>query len=239
MDNIHVAVVLASGKGRRMGTVKNKVFLTVGRKPLLFYALNAFEKNAFIKKIVIVARDEERSAIRKIIRVSGFKKVVDIITGGDERQISALNSLQYLAKKLDKKTNPIVLFHNGANPFVSQEEINQCIIIAKEYGACAVARPTKDTIKEVTRSGTVTRTLDRKKLWNIQTPQAIRFRLAYKAFQYAQEKKFIGTDDVSLVERLGKKVKILPGSPYNFKITDPIDLELARLIFRKFKKSLS
>lgn len=230
-----IAIILASGIGKRMGTDKNKVFLTIGRKPILFYALNTFEKNAAIKKIIITARQKELNQIEKLTHKFGFKKIESIILGGVRRQDSAFNALQYLYQKIRGKKNPVIIFHNGANPFVTHEEIDQSIKMAKKYGACVVAHPTKDTIKEVNSNGIVVRTLERKKLWNMQTPQAIQFHLAYKAFSNAHEDKFVGTDDTSLVERLGRKVKIIHGSPYNFKITYPIDLELARIIFQSFK----
>ena len=126
-----------------------------------------------------------------------------------------------------------MLFHNGANPFVTQKEINQSVTEAGKHGACVVAHPTKDTVKEVDEKGLVMKTLERKKLWSMQTPQAIEFQLAHEAFSKADQDGFLGTDDVSLVERLGKEVKVINGSSYNFKITHPIDLELANLIIRK------
>ena len=91
----------------------------------------------------------------------------------------------------------------------------------------------RDTIKEVKKNGIVIKTLDREKLWSMQTPQTIKFSIAYKAFSKAFKDNFLGTDDVSLVERIGEKVKIIEGSVYNFKITRPIDLELAKIIVKK------
>ena len=230
-----IAVILASGKGKRMKMDKNKVLLTIGKKPLLFYTLNVFEKNSDIKKIIITIRQEELATIKKLSLK--FKKIESIILGGSERQNSAFNALQYLNEKIGNKDNPIIVFHNGSNPFVTHKEISQSIKMAKKYGACAVAHPTKDTIKEVDTNGMVVKTLERKRLWNMQTPQAIQFRLAMKAFLSAYKDNFIGTDDTSLVERLGGKVKVIQGSPYNFKITNQTDLKLAKVIFRDFKKT--
>lgn len=232
---MNIAIVLASGIGKRMGAGKNKVLLNIGKKPVVFYALNAFEKNPNIEKIVIVTRVEEIAGFRKLFKKYDLKKVVAVIAGGKERQDSAYNALKYLEKEIGKKRKTIVIFHNGANPFVTQEEINQSIKMAKKHGACVVAHPTRDTVKEVDKKGLVARTLERKKLWNMQTPQAIHFELALQAFQKACEDNFLGTDDVSLVERLGKEVKVIEGSLHNFKITTPLDLELAKIILRNYE----
>lgn len=233
---MNIAVILASGIGKRMGAGKNKTLLFLEGKPLIYWTLKSFEKCKEIEGMLIVIRKEEIELAKNIVRKYKIKKVVGIIEGGKERQFSGLNAVLYLNKTIKDKTKTIVLFHNGANPFVTPEEISEVIVNAKRYGASAVAHPTKDTIKKVDKNGLVVETLDRSKLWNMQTPQAIKFPLAFKAFTKAEKDDFIGTDDVSLVERLGKKVKIIEGSKYNFKITTPLDLELAKIIIKGIKK---
>ncbi len=233
---MNIGIILASGIGKRMDAGKNKVLLKLGGKPIVFHALKAFEKCKDIDGILIVIRKEEIELAKKIIGEYKIKKVIDIIEGGKERQFSGLNAILYLNEILKDKAKAVVLFHNGANPFVTSEEISESIKNAKKYGAAVVAHPTKDTIKEIDKNGLAVKTLDRSKLWNMQTPQTIKFPLAYKAFTKADKDNFIGTDDVSLVERLGKKVKIIEGSNYNFKITTPLDLELAKIIIKNFKK---
>jgi 2-C-methyl-D-erythritol 4-phosphate cytidylyltransferase len=232
---MNIGIILASGIGKRMKAGKNKVLLLLGGKPLILHTLKAFEKCQEIDGILIVIRKDEIKLAENIVKKHKIKKVVGIIEGGKERQFSGLNAILYLDKIIKDKAGAIVLFHNGANPFVTSEEINESIRNAKKYGACAVAHPTKDTIKEVDRNGLVIKTLDRSKLWNMQTPQSIKFPLAYEAFTKAEKDNFIGTDDVSLVERLGKKVKIIEASENNFKITTPKDLELAKIVIKKFK----
>lgn len=233
---MNIAVILASGIGKRMGAGKNKALLFLEGKPLIYWTLKSFEKCKEIEGMLIVIRKEEIELAKNIVRKYKIKKVVGIIEGGKERQFSGLNAILYLNKTIKDKTKTIVLFHNGANPFVTSEEISEVIVNAKKYGASAVAHPTKDTIKKVDKNGLVVETLDRSKLWNMQTPQAIKFPLAFKAFTKAEKDNFIGTDDVSLVERIGKKVKIIEGSKYNFKITTPLDLELAKIIIKGIKK---
>jgi 2-C-methyl-D-erythritol 4-phosphate cytidylyltransferase len=232
----NIAIILASGIGKRMGAGKNKILLELGGKPLIFHALKAFEKCQEISEILIVIRSEEIELAKNIVKKYKVKKVIGIIEGGKERQFSGLNAILYLNKIIKDKSKAIVIFHNCANPFVTSEEINESIKNAKKYGACAVAHPTKDTIKEVDKKGMVLKTLDRSKLWNMQTPQSIKFPLALKAFTKADKDNFIGTDDVSLVERLGRKVKIIEASESNFKITTPKDLALAKIIIKNIKK---
>lgn len=221
--------------GKRMNTGKNKVFLNLGKRPVIFYAISAFEKNTDIKKIIVVAKEEELADFQKLSKKYNFKKIKAIISGGEERQDSAYNALKHLEKEFGKNKKAVVIFHNGANPFVAKQEISQSIREAKKHGACVVAHPTKDTVKEVNGRGFVIKTLERKKLWNMQTPQAICFNLALKAFSKASRDNFLGTDDVSLVERLGKKAKVIQGSSNNFKITTPLDMELAKIIIRNYE----
>lgn len=232
---MNVGIILASGIGKRMGAGKNKVLLKISGKPLIFYTLKAFEKCKEVDKILVVIGRGEIKFAEKIVEKYQIRKIIGIIEGGKERQFSGLNAVVYLNKVLKDKVGAVAIFHNAANPFVTPEEIARSIASAKKYGAAAAAHPTKDTIKEVDGNGAVVKTLDRSKLWSMQTPQAIKFSLACEAFTRADKENFIGTDDVSLVERLGKKVKIIEGSQYNFKITTPLDFELAKIIIKKMK----
>lgn len=230
---MHYAIILASGMGKRMMSKKNKVLLNLNKKPLIFWCLKTFEKCSLIGKIIITSRQGEIDELRKIIKKNNFKKVVVILEGGAERQHSAKIGLDWLTRNLEPKKDSVVLFHNGANPFVSLEEIKATILAAEKVGAAAVALPTTDTIKEVDQKNLVVKTLDRSRLWNMQTPQGLRFDWAKKAFNKAEKDCFLGTDDISLAERLGKRAQIVLASPINFKITRPIDLELAKIIFKK------
>ena len=230
---MHYAIILASGMGKRMQSGKNKVLLTLNKKPLIFWCLKTFESSPLIKKIVITSRQGEIQEIEKIIKKNKFKKIAIVLEGGRERQYSAQIGLDWIDKELKPKKDEVVLFHNGANPFVSSGEIKETIEMARKFGAAAVALPAVDTIKEVDEKKMVIKTLDRSKLWNMQTPQGLRLDWAKKSFGQAEKDCFLGTDDISLAERLGKRAKIVLASPFNFKITRPIDLELAKIIFKK------
>jgi 2-C-methyl-D-erythritol 4-phosphate cytidylyltransferase len=184
---------------------------------------------------VLVVGEKEKSSFRQIVKKYRFKKVRGIISGGKERQDSSYAGIDFVENFFDKKNKSgmVLLFHNGANPFVTPLEISTCVVEAKKRGACAVAHKTKDTIREVNPRGLSIQVLDRSKLWNMQTPQAIQLALALRAFRKANTDNFLGTDDVSLVERLGKKVKIIEAAKNNFKLTTPLDLELAKIILKK------
>jgi 2-C-methyl-D-erythritol 4-phosphate cytidylyltransferase len=232
---MNVAVILASGKGKRMLAKKNKVLLDIEDEPMASYSVRIFNNHPDIDEIIIVCLNKEQVIFLDLVKEYKINKVSAIIEGGKERQDSAFNALKHLKAKFGKRQDAYVLFHNAANPFVNEEEITESISAAKKYGACAVAHRAKDTIKEVDESGAVQKTLNRSRLWNMQTPQVIEFQLALEAFFQADEEGYIGTDDVSLVERLGHPVRIVEASPDNFKITTPLDLELARIIFKKRK----
>lgn len=253
---MNIAVILASGQGKRMGAGKNKVLLEINKKPLIYYTIKPFQESNLIDAILLVCQKKDRVFFKEIIKKYNLNKVTDLIQGGKERQDSGYNAVFYLDEKISKSLDSLpagrqvagayppreggndkenfLLFHNGANPFVSEDEIKNSIEIARKYKACAVAHPTKDTIKKVDENRMVLKTLDRKKLWNMQTPQTIELKLAKKAFGKARKDNFVGTDDVSLVENLGEKVKIIEASEFNFKITTPIDLELAEIIYNKY-----
>ncbi len=233
---MNIAIVLASGMGKRMGAGKNKTLLNLGNKPLIFYALDNFEKSSMIDEIILVIKEEEKKVFRRIIEKYKFKKVRNIVFGGKERQDSGYNSVSFVKENFKKiEKDSILIFHNGANPFVAQDEIVEVVLMAKKHGASVVAHKTKDTIRQVDKNGKSLGVIDRSNLWNMQTPQAIKFHLAVKAFFKAKEDNFLGTDDVSLVERLGKKVKVIEASQNNFKITTPLDLALAKIILKNKK----
>ncbi|MDX9914149.1 MAG: 2-C-methyl-D-erythritol 4-phosphate cytidylyltransferase [Candidatus Moranbacteria bacterium] len=230
---MNIAIILSSGVGKRMGAGKNKTLLTLDKKPLIYYAIENFEKSKLINKIILVVRAGEEEIFKNIADKYGFKKIVKIIAGGKERQDSAYNGLKFIEEKFGKFKNMILLFHNGANPFVAQEELKRVINDAKRFGAAVVAHKTKDTIRKVDKRGLSQGVIDRNNLWNMQTPQAIKFPLALRAFNQAKRDNFLGTDDVSLVERLGRAVKIVEASENNFKVTTPLDLELAKVVLKK------
>ncbi|MBI4548351.1 MAG: 2-C-methyl-D-erythritol 4-phosphate cytidylyltransferase [Ignavibacteriae bacterium] len=222
-------IVPAAGTGSRMGGVPAKQFLDLNGKSILLRTLEHFQRSDVIDLVVVIAGESEMDATRGIVSTYGLSKVVTVTRGGVERQDSVWNGLQLITKH----TVDIVMIHDAVRPFISQDLIESVIAAAVKHGAAVPAVSPKDTIKLTNGELFVQSTLERNHLWIIQTPQAFQFPLLRQAFEKAQAENFYGTDDASLVERLGKKVKIVPGSYDNIKITTPEDLELAELIAKR------
>lgn len=227
---MNIAIILTAGESRRIKPI-NKIFYRIKGRPLLLHTILVFEKHSQIQKIILVAKKSDFPKIISLVKKYNLKKVAIIVEGGKERQDSAFNGLK-AAGKIGAKKNDLILFHNGANPLISRKEINEIIKITKKHKAALIGHFARDTVKETDNKGFVSRTIDRKKIFLAQTPQAIEYNLAKKAFEKAKRDKFYGTDDVSLVERMGLKVKVVQGSFKNIKATYPEDLEFINSYIR-------
>ena len=222
------AVIVSAGKGLRFMEGKKKQFHSLGGKPILAHTLAKFETCPLIRSILLVVGQEDMDyCLKEIIEQYKFQKVSQIVPGGKRRQESVKNGIDALPKDTD-----VVVIHDGVRPFVTKAMIEDTIHSAERVGAVVLAMPVKDTIKVSNPDGTVLKTLDRESLWQIQTPQTFRVSVIKEAYYRAAEDGFVGTDDASLVERLGVKVHILPGSYTNIKITTPEDLFLANLFLK-------
>jgi len=229
---MNIATILTAGNSTRTKPV-NKIFYQIKRKPLIYYTLLAFEKNPEIQKIILVAKKSDFKIFLSLAKRFNFRKIGKIVEGGKERQDTCFNGLK-AAGKLGAKKNDLILFHNGSNPLVSQKEIKKVIEAAKEYGAALVAHKVKDTIKEADENGFVLETIPRERIYLAQTPQTIKYGLAREAFEKAYQDKFYGTDDISLVERMGKPIKIVPAAFQNIKVTYPEDFKFVEAYIRKY-----
>lgn len=215
------AIIPAAGQGRRMGASIPKQFLLLKGKPILHYTLQAFRQCAVVSSVTLVVPPKDVETVRNEWRgLSDF--VQRIVAGGEQRQDSVFNGL----KAIDEDTE-IVIIHDGVRPFVTQEMIRESVEAALEHGGAVVGVPLGDTIKRLGEDRFVERTVDRDSLWAMQTPQTFRYDLLREAFEKAYGESFYGTDEASLLERLGRKVKIIPGSPLNIKITRKEDLILS------------
>ena len=222
------AVIVSAGKGLRFMEGKKKQFHSLGEKPILVHTLEKFEACPLIRSILLVVGQEDMDyCLKEIVERYKFQKVSQIVPGGKRRQESVKNGVDALPKDTD-----MVAIHDGVRPFVTQAMIEDSLHAAVRVGAVVLAMPVKDTIKVSNPDGTVLKTLDRETLWQIQTPQTFQVNVIKEACYRAAEDGFIGTDDASLVERLGVKVHILPGSYTNIKITTPEDLFLANLYLK-------
>jgi 2-C-methyl-D-erythritol 4-phosphate cytidylyltransferase len=221
-------VVLAAGQGRRMGAGENKVLLDLAGTPVIIHTLRVFETDPSCKGIVLVTRGDEQDQFHELIDKYRITKVRTFAKGGRERQESVRLGLGAVKMAPDD----IVLIHDGARPFITHEGIIRVTEAAIEYGASLLAVPVKDTIKQATDLK-VEKTLERKSLWAAQTPQAFRLSVIQEAHQKSVETQFMGTDDVSLVERLELPVQIVEGSYRNIKLTTPEDLVIAQLFIER------
>lgn len=224
---MNAAIIVGAGKGERMQSKVNKILLTLAEKPIIYPAIKVFEDSDLIDNIILVINKYDEGEIKNLVRQYNFKKIKKIIEGGKERQDSVYNGI----KAIENADNEdIILIHNAVNPFVDKKTIKELIEETKKHGAAVAAIKSEDTLKEVNEDNFVAKTLDRSRIWRMQTPQAMKYGLAKKAFEKAYKDNFYATDDVALIERLGEKVKIIETNKENIKITTPEDLQLAEKI---------
>lgn len=224
-------IIVAAGKSRRMNSTVSKQFIFIGGKPILAYTIDAFEKSSLIDKIVLVINEAEIEKCKKIIvNKYNYKKLIKIVPGGKERQNSVFNGL----KVLPSETN-LVAIHDGARFLITPDIIDRAVRDAYDSNGVIVAMPIQDTIKETNSNKIISKTFNRDRLWAAQTPQVFPYSIIMKAHEKAREDNFLGTDDASLVERLGYEVDIVRGSVENIKITTNFDLILAEIILNKRK----
>ncbi len=223
------ALIPAAGMGRRMGQAVAKQFLPLGDKPMLAHTLLAFQRATEIDEIIpILSKEDMESCLRDVIEQYHITKVKTLVVGGKERQDSVLNGLQKI-----EKDALVVLVHDGVRPFVTHDMIRECVDLAIK-GICAVVGvPLKDTVKEVDDKHMVRHTLERNRLWAIQTPQAFPVKILKRAYEESYKHNSYGTDDAMLVERSGGKVRVIMGSYENIKITTPEDLILAEELLKR------
>jgi len=224
-----VAIVPAAGSGKRLGHRGDKPFVFLAGKPLISYALSRLDSSDDIDEIVIAVRKKNIRRLENLIKRFKFKKISDVVEGGATRFESVRNCLDRINKKFD-----IVLVHDAARPFLENSIIKDSIRFAFQFGACVVAVPETDTLKSVDKNLFVRRTIDRNEIFHAETPQVFRFGLIKKAYAIKIDKGGI-TDDASLVEILGKRVKILRGAYRNIKVTTKDDLEMAEYYLKTSK----
>lgn len=217
------AVIVAAGEGRRMEGM-DKVLEPLAGLPILLHATKPFQDCKSISQIVIVVSGEKEQMCRHLVGGKEWSKVTDICLGGTRRQDSVAEGIKRL------KEYDWIVIHDGARPLVTVDIIERGLKAARETGAAAAAIPVKDTIKVVDGSDIVLDTPDRRSLMAVQTPQIFRFDVIQIAHHQDAEDV---TDDATLVERLGHKVKLFTGSYDNIKITTPEDLALAEVLLKK------
>ena len=223
------AIIVAAGKGVRMQDSLRKQYLPLAGLPILAHTLTVFGKCDLVSHIyLVIPRDDFdfcREHILDRIKLVGH---VNLVAGGARRQDSVYRGLQ----QIDPDCS-IVIIHDGVRPFVQHDQIVACINGAGKFGSCILGIPAYDTLKQVDKSGNIVNTTARDAIWLAQTPQVFRYELIKKAHDQARMDGYHGTDDASLVERMGAAVRIIHGSRSNIKITNKEDLKIARALLER------
>ena len=212
-------IILAGGSSTRYGTGDNKALVDLSGRPVLEYSLRVFLDSPLVDEVVLAAKAGEENELQEIVNSFPSQKMVTIVTGGTDRAYSVQNALE--AAKGD-----LVLIHDGARPMVRASMLADCLAALKEADGATIAVPSCDTVKLSDDKGYVTSTSDRSHTWLIQTPQAFRREELLALHRSLTERESV-TDDCMLLERAGKRVKLVMGSFRNIKITTPEDRDLA------------
>ena len=228
MKPICAAVIVAAGKGKRMGTEISKQFLPLRGKEILAHTVEKFEHAENIRDIVLVTGQDSLQDVQDMAQEYGWQKIISVVAGGKERQDSVWNGLLAVSEDTE-----IVLIHDGVRPFVTEDILNLSIETAVEVGGCVAGVPAKDTIKVCNSENIAVDTPDRSTLWQIQTPQTFQKERIVKAYKQAKDAGFIGTDDASLAEYSGYPGKVIMGSYRNIKITTQEDLLIGEAFLKE------
>jgi 2-C-methyl-D-erythritol 4-phosphate cytidylyltransferase len=235
-----IAIIPAAGLGTRMTPPgkkgqPSKQFFEINGAPILIHTLRVFARNSQVTHIMVALRKGEMERFRQQLETEKLAGKVELVEGGEHRQHSVANALA----KLKAAPDDIVLVHDAVRPFVDDEIIAAVIHEVEKHGAAIAGLPAVDTIKQVERASEgaiITSTIPRERIVQAQTPQGFRFDLIKRAFDSATADGFTGTDESSLVERLGENVWVVMGSARNIKITTPADMELAEFLLAQAKR---
>jgi len=221
------AIIVAAGKGTRMGPNRDKLFLEVAGRPVIAHTWQRFVQARDIDEIVVVVREGMRPAFQELAAQYGLNKPFRLVVGGAERQDSVWNGLEALTPATE-----IVAIQDAARPCTSAAIISATIAAAREIGAAVAAQPVTDTIKESSDGKLITRTLDRTRLWAVQTPQTFRVDVIRRALAMVRQKGLVVTDDTAACELIGQPVKLVAGTTPNPKVTVPADLPYVELMLK-------
>jgi 2-C-methyl-D-erythritol 4-phosphate cytidylyltransferase len=224
------AIVVAAGSGSRMRAQVKKQYMTISGEMLFIHTVRIFDQHPEIRSVVLVVSSGDEEFVSEALKSNKWTKTIRVVAGGDTRQESVYCGLRALSEGSE-----YIAVHDGARPFLSQTVLTAAIRKAYELGAVTVAVPVKDTIA-VVEEGIVKDVPERSTLWAVQTPQIFKTSLLKEAHQAAIQDAFVGTDDASLVRRIGHDVHIQIGGYSNMKITTPEDLLIAELVLQERKK---
>lgn len=222
------AIIVAAGKGTRMGPNVDKLFLEVAGLPVIAHTWSRYDKLSGIQEIILVVREGMTVEFSELASRFKFRKSFRLVTGGTERQDSVWNGLQALSTKTE-----IVAIQDGARPCTSTALIEATIAAAREMGAAVAAQHVTDTIKESDAGMFISRNVDRSRLWSVQTPQTFRVDVIRRALAEVRKRGQQVTDDTAACELIGQPVKLIESSEPNPKVTVPTDLAYIELLLRE------
>jgi 2-C-methyl-D-erythritol 4-phosphate cytidylyltransferase len=217
------AIIPAAGMGKRMNAKKQ--FLEIAGLPVLVHTVKVMNECQVIDEMIIAVPSDDLESTKELLK--DFVKVKAVIVGGEERQDSVHNGIKAIVAESDED---LIVIHDAARPLITKELISAAVMEAKVSKAVIIGVPSKDTVKMISDKNEVVETLERNKIWLIQTPQVFRYSLIKEAYDRADRVGYRATDDSRLVERLGIKVKVVMGSYENIKITTKEDLHIAQVI---------
>jgi 2-C-methyl-D-erythritol 4-phosphate cytidylyltransferase len=222
------AIIVAAGKGTRMGANVDKLWLEVAGRPVVAHTWKKFNDAQLVDEIILVVRDGMQSHFTELAAQFHFQKPFKLVIGGAERQDSVWNGLKAVSPKTE-----IVAIQDAARPCTSAELIAATIEAARETGAAVAAQPVTDTIKETADGKIVSRTVDRSKLWSVQTPQTFRIEVIRQAILSARQKNLVLTDDTAACELIGQPVRLVKSILPNPKVTVTGDLPFVESVLRQ------
>ncbi len=222
------AIIVAAGKGTRMGAGRDKLFLEVAGRPVVAHTWQRFNDAPCIDEIVLVVRDGMQSTFTELAQQFQFTKPHRFVAGGAERQDSVWNGLAALSTAAK-----IVAIQDGARPCTTGSLIAATIDAARQVGAAVAGQPVTDTIKETADGKTITRNVERSRLWAVQTPQTFRVEVIRRALQEVRNRQLHVTDDTAACELIGQAVQLVAGLTPNPKVTVPADLPYVELLLKQ------
>ncbi len=221
------AIIVAAGKGTRMGPTSDKLFLEIAGKPVVVHTWQRFSQAPCIDEIVLVVREGMQSAFEELAKQFQLRKRFRLVAGGAERQDSVWNGLDAVSDDTE-----IVAIQDAARPCTSISLISATVTGAQESGAAVAAQPVTDTIKESADGKSITRTLDRSRLWSVQTPQAFRLEIIRHALSEVRARGMFVTDDTAACELIGQPVRLIASAEPNPKVTRPEDVAYIEMLLR-------
>jgi 2-C-methyl-D-erythritol 4-phosphate cytidylyltransferase len=221
------AIMVAAGKGTRMGPGVDKLFLEVAGKPVVLHTWQRLDSSSAIDEIIVVVREGMRGAFEDLAVAVQFKKPFRLTMGGRERQESVWNGLQAVSPATE-----VVVIQDAARPCTTGALISATIQSARETGAAVAAQRVTDTIKESDGGTLVQRTIDRARLWSVQTPQTFRLEVIQRAMNAIRQQGAVVTDDTAACELIGQPVRLVESATPNPKVTSPSDLPFIELLLK-------